>query len=265
MKVNNPAGLNVFLVEPSHTQQLIISQHLQACGITAITCLSSGGETLSLLRQARPDLVISSMYLPDMTGADLIHSIRKDSESYDMAFLLISSETSIKYLEPIRQAGAIAILPKPFSDRELQTALAASVDYLQPQKANLTHLDIEDIQVLLVDDSEFSRKYIQRVLNNIGIQNITCVSNGKQALQLFQEHYFDLVVTDFNMPEMDGIQLAEAIRGDVRHLPDVPILMVTSEQNRNRLAAFGKAGISAVLDKPFEPESIKRLIVQLLD
>ncbi|MGR8929127.1 MAG: response regulator [Gammaproteobacteria bacterium] len=265
MNVNNMTGLDVFLVEPSHTQQQIISHHLQACGITTITCLTSGSETLSLLKQARPDLIISSMYLPDMTGVDLIHEIRKETESYDMAFLLISSETSIKYLEPIRQAGAIAILPKPFTQDELRTALAASLDYLHPQQANLAHLDIEDIQVLLVDDSEFSRKYIKRVLNNIGIQNITCVASGKQALQLFQDHYFDLVVTDFNMPEMDGIQLAEAIRGDVRHIPDVPILMVTSEQNSNRLAAIGKAGISAVLDKPFEPDSIKRLIVQLLD
>ena len=265
MNQNDLANLDVFLVEPSHTQQHIITQHLRACGIEAITCIASGGEMLSLFKQAKPDLIISSMYLPDMTGVDLIHEIRKDSGSYDMAFVLISSETNIKYLEPIRQAGAIAILPKPFTRHELETALAASFDYLHPQKADLGHLDIEDLHVLLVDDSEFSRKYIKRVLNNIGIEHIQCAPDGKQALALFQQHYFDLVVTDFNMPEMDGIQLAEAIRGDCQQIATVPILMVTSEQNQNRLAAIEKAGVSAILDKPFEPMSIKRLIMQLLD
>lgn len=265
MDENGIATLEVFLVEPSHTQQVIINQHLQASGIHAVTCVSSGGEMLAHLKSVKPDLIISSMYLPDMTGVDLIHTIRKDSESYDMAFLLISSETNIQYLEPIRQAGAIAILPKPFTQQALDTALCASLDYLQPEKANLEHVDVEDLHVLLVDDSEFSRKYIQRVLNNAGIENISCAADGKQALEMFQEHFFDLIVTDFNMPEMDGLQLVNAIRGDAERISTVPILMVTSEQNQNRLAAIKNAGVSAVLDKPFEPRSIKRLIVQLLN
>lgn len=265
MNENGIATLEVFLVEPSHTQQVIINQYLQASGIHAVTFVSSGNEILEKLKKTKPDLIISSMYLPDMTGVDLIHAIRQDSESYDMAFLLISSETKIQYLEPIRQAGAIAILPKPFTQQELDTALCASLDYLHPEKANLEHLDVEDLRVLLVDDSEFSRKYIQRVLNNVGIENISFACDGKQALALFQEHFFDLIVTDFNMPEMDGLQLVNAIRGDAQQVSTIPILMVTSEQNQNRLAAIEKAGVSAVLDKPFEPQSIKRLIRQLLN
>jgi two-component system chemotaxis response regulator CheY len=253
--------LEVFLVEPSHTQQLIIQMHLQASGIEAVTCVSTGTEMLSKLQQQKPDLVISSMYLPDMTGVDLIHEIRKDSASYDMGFLLISSETKIRYLEPIRQAGAIAILPKPFTQKELDTALCAALDYLHPEQINLKHIDIEDLRVLLVDDSEFSLKYIQKVLNNIGIEQISCASDGSQGLELFQNEYFDLVVTDFNMPKMDGLELVNAIRTT----STVPILMVTSEQNQNRLASIEKSGVSAVLDKPFEPISIKRLILQLLN
>ncbi len=258
-------SLDLFLVEPSNTQQQIISMHLRECGIEAITCMNTGAEALSLLKKAKPDLIISSMYLPDMTGVELLHEIRRDNDCYDIAFLLISSETNIKYLEPIRQAGAIAILPKPFTQQELRTALAASSEYVNPQKAHLEHLDIEDLNVLLVDDSEFSRKYVSRVLNNLGVEHIHAVASGKDALQLFDQQYFDLVITDFNMPEMDGLQLVEAIRSDCRQNTSVPILMVTSEQNQNRLAAIEKAGVSAILDKPFEPRSIKRLIVQLLN
>ncbi len=257
------SSLHVFLVEPSHTQQLIIRQHLADAGIHDIECLASGADTLAELSHASPDLIISSMYLPDMTGVDLVHAIREDSASYEMAFLLISSETNIKYLEPIRQAGAIAILPKPFSQQELNTALGATLDYLYPQKASLEHFDIADLQVLVVDDSDFSRKFITRILNDIGIENITLANDGKQAFDLINQHYFDLIVTDFNMPEMDGLQLVRQIRTNTEQ-KTVPILMVTSEQNQNRLAAVEKAGVSAVLDKPFEPASIKQLIIRLL-
>lgn len=264
MNIKGVGGLDVFLVEPSHTQRVIISQHLQASGIDTVTCVDSGEEILAELSHGWPDLIISAMYLPDMTGVDLIHAIRKDSESYQMAFLLISSETNINYLEPIRQAGAVAILPKPFTQNELDTALAATLDYLHPQKVDLDHFDAEDLRVLVVDDSEFSRKYLTRILNNIGIEHIVLADDGKQGFDLLQQQYFDLVITDFNMPKMDGLQLIRNIRSDGQHV-SIPILMVTSEQNRNRLAAVEKAGVSAILDKPFEPLSIKRLIAQLLN
>ena len=204
------------------------------------------------------------MYLPDMTGAELVHVIREDSDSYDMAFILISSETNIKYLEPIRQAGTIAILPKPFSRQELDIALSATLDYLNPQEIELKYLENEDISVLVVDDSPTSIKYISKILNDVGIDNITQACDGKQGFKLIQEHYFDLIVTDLNMPEMNGLQLINSIRSESDQKA-IPILMVTSEQNESRLAAVKQAGVSAVLDKPFESNSIRNLIIQLLD
>ncbi len=263
MELKKFNSLHVFLVEPSHTQRLIIKQYLEDAGIKDVQFIDSGKAALSALEHSLPDLIISAMYLPDMTGDELLHAIRKDNASYDMAFLLISSETSIKYLEPIRQAGAIAILPKPFTKTELITALNATVEYLHPEKINLDHFDIADLQVLVVDDSEFSRKYLHRILNDIGIENIQLAEDGKQALDMFNKHYFDLIVTDYNMPEMDGLELIKNIRSTDEQL-NVPILMVTSEQNQNRLTAIEKAGVSAILDKPFEPASIKQLIIRLL-
>ncbi|MDX8125657.1 response regulator [Methylomonas sp. EFPC1] len=258
------ANLQVFLVEPSHTQQQIISHFLHACDINDITCLNTGAELFERLQHSRPDLIISSMYLPDMTGVELVTSLRKHDESYEMAFLLISSETNIKYLEPIRQAGAIAILPKPFTRQALETALHSTLEYVRPEKLNLTHLDIEDLSVLLVDDSEFSLKYLTRVFENIGVGQIVTAHDGKQGLQMFNQQYFDLVVTDYNMPQMDGLQLVDHIRNHSER-GSVPILMVTSEQNESRLAAIEKSEVSAILDKPFEATSIKRLLINLLN
>ena len=73
----------------------------------------------------------------------------------------------------------------------------------------------------------------------------------------------DLVVTDYNMPEMDGRQLVEYIRQQSWQR-SVPILMVTSEQSFSRLAAVEEAGVSGICDKPFEPGTIRRLLQRIL-
>lgn len=256
--------IQVILVEPSHTQQLIIKQFFVDLGITDIHVTETGKETLEYIKTVTPDLIVSSMYLPDMTGVDLVHEIRDKSNSFNFAFLLISSETSIKYLDPIRQAGAIAILPKPFTDKDLDLALSATLDYLNPQQIELDHLDIDDISVLIVDDSPLSQKYISKILHDVGIEQLTYADNGKQALDFLNKHYFDLIVTDYNMPEMDGLQLTTTIRSSSNQ-KTIPIIMVTSEKNKSRLAAVKQAGLSAVLDKPFDPKSIRELILHLLN
>jgi two-component system chemotaxis response regulator CheY len=84
-----------------------------------------------------------------------------------------------------------------------------------------------------------------------------------EAMELIADTFFDLIVTDYNMPRMNGKELVEHIRSGSSQA-SVPILMVTSEQNENRLAAVQQAGISAICDKPFEPDSVRRLVEQTL-
>jgi len=80
---------------------------------------------------------------------------------------------------------------------------------------------------------------------------------------IIQQQYFDLVVTDYNMPEMDGRELTEYIRTQSWQ-SSVPILMVSSESNESRLAAVTQAGVSGVCDKPFEPAMVRGLLQKML-
>ena len=115
--------LTVILVEPSHMQQHIIGNFLKELGIHTVDTYESGREALDEIERTPPDLVISTLYLPDMTGTDLVHAMRENDSQLETAFILISSETRFRYLDPIRQAGAIAILPKPFDKDDLRIAL----------------------------------------------------------------------------------------------------------------------------------------------
>ena len=108
-----------------------------------------------------------------------------------------------------------------------------------------------------------SRRHLRRLLTELGIERVIEAVNGKEAVKLLEEAMVDLVITDYNMPEMDGRELTEYIRTQSWQA-EVPVLMVTSEQNMGRLAAVERAGVSAVCDKPFEAGSIRRLISDAL-
>ncbi len=262
----NITELSVFVVEPSATQAQFIRTRLQKVGVLLCTIFNTGTEALAAMHENRPDVVFSSMHLPDMTGGDLVARMREEEWSSHIAFILVSSESNPRYLEPVRQSGSCALLGKPFTVEQLKKALVTALDYLNPDNNKEEIIDgmsLENIKVLLVDDSRSARIYIRRVLANLGIQHFTEAENGKEAVGIIDQHFFDLVVTDYNMPEMDGRELTEYIRTQSWQ-STVPILMVSSESNQSRLAAVEQAGVSGVCDKPFESAMVKGLLQKML-
>jgi two-component system chemotaxis response regulator CheY len=262
----NICDLAILLIEPSNTQLKIILQQLRQHGISHIEGVANATEALQTLQTHRPDLIISSLYLPDMTAIELIEQIKQDEVLSHIPFMLISSETSFHVLDAIRQAGVVAILPKPFAPQDLKNALRATIEFIDPQEISLEHYDIENVRVLVVDDSLLARKHICRVLNNMGIVKITQAFDGKQGAELFaqDQQAFDLIVTDFNMPVMDGQAMIQYIRGELANTL-IPILMVTSEDNQTRLSNVYKAGVSGICDKPFDPHTVKEMLFRVLD
>ncbi len=258
---HNLTDLSILLVEPSRVQSKIIMSRLQQAGNDNVEGVGNIEEAWSSLQGIVPDLVISSMYLPDATGTDLVGRMREDSVLQEVPFMLISSENRWENLEPIRQAGVIAILPKPFEMKDLKRALDATIQFVDPEE--MDDFEIEDIKVLVVDDSSMSRRYISRIFENMGIEHITTATNGTEAVKLMEESLYDLVLTDFNMPEMDGERLTEHIRNRSDQ-STIPILMVTAEQDSARLESVRQAGVSAICNKPFDSFTVKSMLAQLL-
>ncbi len=254
------ATMSIVLVEPSTTQQKIIKEHINALGVHYIEIAETGHSALEMIKIEKPELVISAMYLPDMLGTDLLYTIREHQALKETAFLLISSETNINKLEPVRQGGTIAILPKPFDSRDLRCALQSTVDYYaDDDPIEFDAFEAESLNVLVVDDSLTSRNHIKHILNNMGIAGITTAKDGQEAINLIKEHFYDLIVTDYNMPHVDGEALVNYVRNESQQ-SSVPILMITSEQNESRLKSVRQSGVSAMCDKPFDPRLIRSLI-----
>lgn len=110
------------------------------------------------------------------------------------------------------------------------------------------------MKVLLVDDSGTMRAIQKRCLNKLGIEDIVDADDGVTALRLFEATAFDVVLTDWNMPNMDGLQLLKEIR---RRNADIPVIMVTTEADRNRVMEAIQAGVSDYLVKPFTTDGLR--------
>ncbi|MBB1291545.1 MAG: two-component system chemotaxis response regulator CheY [Pseudoalteromonas rhizosphaerae] len=257
------ANLSILLVEPSDVQQKLIIKSLTQCGVTQIETATSQAQTLTMLENYQPDLVISSMYFSDGSADSLLQKIRVTPGIEHQAFMLVSTERNKTYLEQLRQSGVLAILPKPFSAEAITRALKATLDIITEEEVELEHFDVTLLRVLVVDDSRFARKHIIRVLAGMGIPAPVEAENGKQAIDHLNSQSFDLIVTDYNMPEMDGKELTETVRSSNAY-SHIPILMVSSEANDTHLANIAQAGVDAICDKPFEPATVRELLFKIM-
>lgn len=256
--------LSILLIEPSNAQRKIIMNQLQEEGVHEIKTADSLETGKELADAWRPDLVVSAMHFADGTAMELVAHVKNQPAFDDTHFMLISSEYRKEQLEAYRQSGVVAILPKPFELSHLHSALMSTAELLGQEDLDLDYLEPQDLRVLLVDDSALSRKIIRRTLNTLGMETITEAGDGKEAIQLLQDNRFDLVITDYNMPRVDGLMLAKYIR-EYSEQPSLPIMMVSSDANESHLSNVAKHGVNALCDKPFEPQLVRRLLKQLLE
>lgn len=118
------------------------------------------------------------------------------------------------------------------------------------------------MKVLVVDDSAAMRRINSKALEAMG-WHVATASGGREALERLGADTFDLVLTDWHMPDGDGIELAKAIRADARFAA-LKIVMVTSEATHDAIADALSAGVDELVMKPFTAESLQERVAQLM-
>ena len=120
------------------------------------------------------------------------------------------------------------------------------------------------IKILVVDDFATMRKVIRNLLKQVGYENIVEAEDGVTALRVLKSQKVDLIVSDWNMPNMTGLELLKAVRAD-EDLKSTPFLMVTAEALQDNVIAAVKAGVSNYIVKPFTAEVLNDKIKKILE
>ena len=122
------------------------------------------------------------------------------------------------------------------------------------------------LSVLIVDDSSVMRKIVDRSLRQAGLQikEVFEAGNGVEALARMQQTRVDLILTDINIPAMDGLELVRQLQA-VKNAQNVPIVMITTEAGEAHVVQALSHGASGYIRKPFSPDQIKERIIPLLE
>ena len=120
-----------------------------------------------------------------------------------------------------------------------------------------------DLKFLVVDDFSTMRRIVRGLLKEMGCHKVEEAEDGAVALQMLKANRFDFVVSDINMPNMNGFDLLKAIKAD-EHLKRIPVLMVTAEARKEDILLAAQSGAAGYVVKPFTKATLEEKITKIL-
>jgi len=120
------------------------------------------------------------------------------------------------------------------------------------------------MKILIVDDFSTMRRIIKNLLHDLGYDNSHEADDGTTALPLLKNGSFDFLITDWNMPGMQGIDLLRAVRSDPK-LKSLPVLLVTAEARRDQIVMAAEAGVNGYIVKPFTAQTLREKIDRIFE
>lgn len=209
---------------------------------------NSFSEAVNLLEEVIPSLVVVAYELQDGLGYELCNYINNHPRYQNIPVIIMSSnEDSERYRIRALEAGAIDFIKKSTIDDSF-------LKYVDEIIGILSAGDISDITVFVVDDSAVQLKFIENVLKSVKI-NVSLFSSPLDMLGRIKDYMPDIVITDFFMGEMDGIELTRRIRKN-RELNHIPIIVQTSTRENSFLRTLIIHGANDYLLKPYVHEEL---------
>jgi two-component system, chemotaxis family, chemotaxis protein CheY len=119
--------------------------------------------------------------------------------------------------------------------------------------------------VLIVDDSNAMRSVIKKIVTISGFQMDQCLEagNGREAMEILSKNWIDIIISDINMPEVNGLELLDQLRKN-ETLKEIPVIMITTEGSLERMEEAFNRGAKGFIKKPFLPEDIRKILHQVI-
>jgi CheY-like chemotaxis protein/tRNA A-37 threonylcarbamoyl transferase component Bud32 len=264
--------VSVVIVEPSRVQASIVRKYLEPQGIIVPAVAGTAADAITAIKQFRPTAVVTTMHLSDQSGVDVVKQLRAELGDAKPGFVLISTEADAESTS-LSQLDHVVLLTKPFTPEQLMQSLSVVTGRSIVVKEQVARLDQtfagprvkadrSKLRVLVVDDSRSARVNERQILNSLGFTNIIEADDGAQGLVAATNEPVDLIVTDYNMPLMDGYAMVSYLKQSDK-TAKIPIIMVTTETAAAILDPVRKLGVVAIFEKAFPAASVGPVLDRL--
>jgi CheY-like chemotaxis protein len=260
-------GKSALIVEDNPTNVKVLSNFLHSFGMVSCA-VKNATQAMEKLNQAvclgkRVDFALVDMKMCGLNGVELCQSIRTDSRFAAMRLIIITSSAYDKELAGLRNSGCDLYLYKPLRKRILQDALLSLIT--EEPVLGTVAVCRQDECILLAEDNSVNQEIVIAVLKVIGCR-VDVAMNGHEAVAMYKQRKYDLILMDCMMPEMDGYVATQEIRAleKAAGKERVPILALTAnamEGDREKCLAVG---MDDYLAKPIAIEVLRAKVVALL-
>jgi PAS domain S-box-containing protein len=265
--------LRVLVVDDNHTNRLILHELLQNWGMQP-TSVASAAEAIQVIdaahRAGKPyRLVLTDANMPDTDGFALAERIKREPQLEGTVIMMLSSGDRPTEMTRCDLLGIAAYLMKPVKQSELFDAVlvALGVTTLHDADAALAverSVRIRPLRILLAEDSIVNQKLVVGLLRRQG-HMVTIANHGKEALAIWSVRPFDMVLMDVQMPEMDGLETALAIRAREKQLGrHTPIIAMTAYAMKGDRQRCLEAGMDCYIAKPIRAKQLFDTMEQAL-
>jgi two-component system chemotaxis response regulator CheY len=249
-------------------QVSIMKSYLQEQSRAVVGTAACGQDAIEAIRKLRPKAVISALHLPDTTGLQLAEQIRSEFNSSAPGFVLVTSEANEGETAALGKLNRVLLLPKPFNALQLGQAInqvtgaSMPISLGEPHGHSAGKADRSRLRVMIVDDSATARINVRTVLQTLGFSQFLEVPDGAHAIVVAARESCDLIVTDYNMPLMDGRALVSYLKQNPATAA-IPIVMVTTETEPKVLDPVRQLGVIAIVEKSFPASVVGPLLDRL--
>jgi len=251
-------GKRILLVDDNETNLKILKLQMEQWKLTP-ECASSAEQALGMLSTgSKYDLVITDMQMPEMDGASLSKIIKRNHPSLPIILLSsIGDETKKKFpdlfasilIKPVKQQHLLRVIQKELLDIKETTVAAAPQQKILSEDFALKH----PFKILVAEDNLINQKLIVRVLNKLGYQPVIA-DNGKIALEKLDKEFYEIILMDVQMPELDGLETTRLIRKNYKRQPKI-VAMTANAMVEDREACLN-AGMDHYISKPLKLQEL---------
>jgi len=267
------SGARVLIVDDNATNRLVLREMISSWGLISAEA-KDGKEALIRLREGAETgqpyrLVLMDLMMPEMDGFELSKSIKDSPLGENIVIILLTSLGRKGDSAICKEVGISGYLIKPIKQSELLDMILMSLGHTPEKEPQvITRYTIQEakmrLHILLAEDNLVNQRLAMELLQGRG-HYVILARNGREAVEALEKEYFDLVLMDVQMPEMDGLEATGIIRQKekVEELPHIPIVAMTAHAMKGDHERCIEAGMDGYVSKPINAKELFEVIEKI--